>query len=126
MLGQSLLSPLPKQLLYGKEGGLTLIIPPAVLSWWLERKEPMCPQAGLNPGRAQSIKGVVGQRQVRERQTEAGTRVGTTVWPPSAGATPRVRGSGAHQSAEVAKPLPWSSKVKHHRELVVKVLLSTD
>ena len=59
----------------------------------------------MSTGRAQSITGVVDQSQVHERQPEAGTRVGSAGFP-STGATPQVRGSGPHQSAGVARPLP--------------------
>lgn len=59
----------------------------------------------MSTGRAQSIMGVVDQSQVHERQPETGTRVGSACFP-STGATPQVRGSGLHQSAGVAGPLP--------------------
>lgn len=45
-------------------------------------------------GRNQFIKGVLDQRRVYEQQPEAGTRVRSTVLP-SAGATPRLKGSGS-------------------------------
>lgn len=103
VLRQSLLSPLPslKTASVWQRGGIdsnSFCKSQSCLGGWKGRNLCVHRQGSIHWG-------VVDQRQVRERQPEAGTRV-RSIGFPSVGATPRLRGSGPHWSAGVARSLP--------------------